>query len=237
MRSVTLPSQQTVSFDYYPSGFPKSVTRTDGVKVEYVYNAENMLTKVTNPTGEMNYLYEDPTNSNLLTGISDQDGVRIATYEYINGKPVSTQGYDGANRYQITNNSDGSVTAINPLGKETTYRFSEVNGQRRVVSVEGHPSVSCEGSYSSYTYTQKGLVDTATDWNGQVTDFDYDSRGLETRRIEAKGTAEQRVITTEWHPVFSLPTRITDAISITDFTYDSEGRLLNKTISPVVNAN
>ncbi len=52
---------------------------------------------------------------------------------------------------------------------------------------------------------------------------------MELSRTEADGTPEARTVTTEWHPDFRLPMRISEADKITEFSYDAQGRLLSRT--------
>jgi YD repeat-containing protein len=54
------------------------------------------------------------------------------------------------------------------------------------------------------------------------------TRNLETKRVEASGTAQARTITTQWHPSYRLPTAIAAPKKITTFAYDANGNLLTK---------
>jgi YD repeat-containing protein len=69
-----------------------------------------------------------------------------------------------------------------------------------------------------------------TDWQGNVTSYTRDSRGLELSRTEANGTPEARTITTEWHSNYRLPVKITEPGKITEYTYDAQGRQLSRTV-------
>ena len=126
--------------------------------------------------------------------------------------------------------TDGTTTVTNALGKQTTYHFDLIHGVYKVSRVEGHASAHCAAANQAYTYDANGYPDQVTDWNGRVTDYDYNPRGLEERRVEALNTPEERTITTEWHADFRLPTRITEPGRETELTYDTQGRLLSHTI-------
>jgi YD repeat-containing protein len=52
---------------------------------------------------------------------------------------------------------------------------------------------------------------------------------LETKRVEASGTAQARTITTQWHTTYRLPTAVAEPLKLTTYTYDSSGNLLTKT--------
>ncbi len=123
-------------------------------------------------------------------------------------------------------------TVTNPLGKQTTYHFTTIHGVRKVTQVEGHPTASCEGANRSYSYDANGNIASKTDWNGVTTNYTYDmSRNLELTRTEAVGTPQERTITTEWHPDFRLPTKITEPKRITEYTYDAQGQQLSSKVS------
>ncbi len=133
----------------------------------------------------------------------------------------------------LTYNADGTTTVTNPLGKQTTYHFTTIHGIRKVTQVEGHPTASCEGANKAYTYDANGFISSKTDWIGGTTTYSRDDRGLELSRTEAAGTPQERTITTEWHPDFRLPTKITEQNKITEYTYDAQGRQLSRSVQSV----
>lgn len=48
---------------------------------------------------------------------------------------------------------------------------------------------------------------------------------------DAIGKPEERTISTQWHATLPLPTKITEPNRVTDFTYDANGNLTQKTIT------
>ena len=86
----------------------------------------------------------------------------------------------------------------------------------------------CGGQNQNTTFDANGFVASRTDFNGIQTTFIHDSRGLQTSRTETVGTLEERTITTEWHATFRLPIKITEQGKETNFTYDTQGRLLER---------
>ncbi|MGA4638120.1 RHS repeat protein, partial [Pseudomonas solani] len=177
------------------------------------------------------YQYED-ANPNLLTGITDERGIRYATWAYDDqGRAISSEHAGGAERTLVSYNADGSSTVTNALGKRTTYRFQTIQGIRRITAIEGEPSANCPNSNSSFTYDDRGLVKTRTDNKGNVTTFDYNDRGLEVSRTEAFGTPQARTVTTTWHPTLFLPATVTEPDRITTYSYDDQGRPLSQSVS------
>lgn len=180
------------------------------------------------------YIYDDPNNPKLLTGIVDERGIRSATWAYdTQGRATFNQRAVGADKVTIAYNTDGSTTVTNALGNSTTYRYQIIQGVKRVTAVEGEPAVGCPASNSSYTYTPNGQVDTKTDALGMVTSYTYDALGREVTRVEAKGTPQERTITTTWDPTRFLPLTVTTADRVTTYTYDDQGRLLGTSVHAI----
>ena len=182
-------------------------------------------------SSSISYFYEDERNPKLLTGITDERGVRYATWSYDElGRATSSEHANGTDRVEIAYNDDGSSTVTNELGKKATYRFQTIQGIKRITAIKGEPSPNCPNSNSTFTYDDRGLLKTKTDNKGIVTTYDYNERGLEVSRTEASGTAQARTVTTEWHPSLYLPLAVTESDRITRYQYDDQGRQLSRTV-------
>ncbi|WP_236208157.1 RHS repeat protein [Pseudomonas tohonis] len=191
------------------------------------------ITTIQGQAQQRTYHYQDSRNPNLLTGITDERGIRYATWTYDDqGRAISSEHAGGAERTLVSYNDDGSSTVTNALGKRTTYRFQTIQGVRRVTAIEGEPSANCPNSNSTFTYDDRGLVKTRTDNKGNVTTFDYNERGLEISRTEAYGTAQARTVTTTWYPTLFLPASVTEPDRITTYSYDDQGRPLSQVVTP-----
>ncbi len=209
-------------------------------------------TKITTPTMTIKYnyslsrnlesaIYDYPSGSStrryhysngLLTGITDERGIRYATWTYDDqGRAISSEHAGGAEKVTVAYNADGSSTVTNALGKRTTYRFQTIQGVRRITAIEGEPSANCPNSNATFTYDDRGLVKTRTDNKGHVTTFDYNDRGLEVSRTEAYGTPQARTVITEWHPTLFLPLTVTEPDRVTTYRYDDQGRQLSQSVS------
>ena len=133
-------------------------------------------------------------------------------------------------RYEFTYNSDGSTTVTDSAGASRNYEFDIHNGQRKFVEITGDRCDTCgHGDDQQRNYNEQGHIIDRTDWNGVTTTYVRDDSGLELIRTEAAGTPQARTISTEWHSDFNKPVRITEPDRVTEYTYDSAGRLLNKT--------
>ncbi|PBP84589.1 hypothetical protein CCL22_07105, partial [Pseudomonas syringae] len=195
-----------------------TLLEAEGVKLQYSYSAQRLSSVTKNIDGDSSrsYQYEDSRNPGLLTGITDERGVRFATWSYDDsGRAVSSQHSGGAGLTQIAYNADGSSSVTNELGKTTVYRYQQIDGVKRIIAIDGEPSPNCPASNSTYTYNDRGLVLTKTDAKGLVTTYDYNDRGFEISRTEASGTTLARTTTTEWDPNRFLPIKVIEPNRIT----------------------
>jgi YD repeat-containing protein len=197
---------------------------------EVVYPDETPLDDTDNP--RVQYVYEDARYPYALTGIIDENGVRYASWIYDDAlRAISSEHAGGAGQTTIAyDDTDDSRTVINPLGKQTTYRFARIQQKLKVTQVDGLASLNCPAASRQTTYDANGFVASTTDWNGNLTSYVNDSRGRPTSRTEAANSVPaSRTVTTAWHPDFRLPTRVVEPGRTVDFTYDAEGRLLRRT--------
>jgi len=236
---VTDASGRNLTFSYNSSsnGQPHlaSVTTPDGV-ISYAYDGKGNLSTVTYPDGaSKTYHYEDTNFPHHLTGITDENGVRFANWSYdSNGKAISSEHAGGVERSTFTYNADGTTTVVGALGDTRTYHFEVQNGLRVVSRITGDQCTTCgNGFMQSRTYDANGFLSGYTDWNGNRTELVNNDRGLVIRRTEAADTPEERTTSTQWHPDFNLPTRITEPGRITDFTYNGSGQLLSRSITDI----
>ncbi len=235
---VTANSGGIIQFFYNVNRHIEKIITPDGNEIEYTYDTLNRLSKTgyLSSGTERNYKYENSVFPYHLTGLIDENGNRYATWNYDEmGRALSSEHASGVEKFIVdyTHYEDATnprVSATNPLGKQTTYYFTEILGVKKVTQVEGHPTASCEGANKAYTYDTNGYIASKTDWKGVVTSYTRDSRGLVLSKTVATGTPEERTTTTEWHAQYRLPTKITEPGKITEFTYDTQGRQLSRTV-------
>lgn len=201
----------------------------------YTYNQDKRLEQVVLTSGGVTrarlYHYEDSRNLSLLTGITDERGVRFATWAYDDkGRAISSEHAGGVEKIQISYDSSTSTSVTNEFGKITKYTFRDFSGLKRIASIVGEPSANCPNSNSSYGYNSRGQLTSKTDNKGYRTNYVYNTRGLESSRTEAFGTPQARTITTEWHPTMFLPLVVTEPKRIIRYQYDNQGRQLSRTV-------
>lgn len=234
--------QQTISDDNgnsvslgYTDGRLTSITRNDGSTYQFGFNADGMLASITYPgatSPQKQFRYEDTRFSKALTGVTDEKGQIYSTFTYdAQGRAIRTEHASGTESVDVEYVDGFTRRLANSLGKKTTYYYQEVDGAKRVISIHGEASANCAAANKGYTYDGNGFVASATDWEGNVTTYTRDALGRELSRTEADGTPQARTTTTEWHQVFNVPTKITTPTTITTFSYDGAGSLLERKVT------
>ncbi len=151
---------------------------------------------------------------------------------YASGAAISTEHAGGGQKASL-NYLNTTTTAVtyrveDALAHQKLYHYTRLHGADKLTRVERKSCDTCAVETQEWTYDGNGLKTAFKDWNGAETLFVHNHRGLETSRTEANGTAEARTVTTEWHPDFALPVRITEPSKLTEYTYDTAGRLLSR---------
>jgi YD repeat-containing protein len=128
LASVADPFGRALTFTYDASSRIATMTDPAGKLYNYAYDPNNNLTSVTYPDGKSrSYLYENTTFRNALTGITDENGVRFATYAYdTQGRAISSEHAGGVDKVSLVYNTDTSTTVTDSLGAVRTYRFQTI---------------------------------------------------------------------------------------------------------------
>lgn len=185
------------------------------VRVNATDAAPGVVTKVTFPDGATRtYHYNEASAINggaacaslpaglpaQLTGITDENGARFATWHYdCAGRAVSSEHAGGVERSVLTYDApaSGQTTITETLGDPAApssntrvYAFASYFGKLKntsvVDAVNGQPA-SCKdcGGSSATTYDANGNAKGFVDWKGAKTCVGYDlARNLEVNRIE-----------------------------------------------------
>ena len=240
LAAVTDAFGGTVTFTYDASGRLAGFVAPGNRVYVYGYDAAGRLTFVTYPDNTVRtYHYENIGFPHALTGITDENGNRFATWGYDgSGRANSSRHAGGAEAVTLNYGSysstanEGATGVTDAFGTARTYYYQVVGGVARIKRV-----TDIAGSAIS-SFDANGNVASRTDVNRNQTTYAYDlARNLEISRTEAYGTALARTITTQWHPVFRLPVKIVapsgvaGGSEVTDFAHDAQGNVLQKTIS------
>jgi YD repeat-containing protein len=228
-----------LNFTYDANSRISTLIDPAGGVYRYAYDANNNLASVTYPDGTgKTYHYENTAFPHALTGVTDENGNRFATYTYdAQGRAISTEHAGGAERASLIYNADGTTTVTDALNTTRTYNFQTILGVVKSKGQSQPGGSGCGASASALSYDANGNVASRTDFNGNRTTYTYDlTRNLETSRTEGltstgATTPATRTITTVWHPTFRLPVQITNGNQQTTYAYNSQGDLTQKTVT------
>jgi YD repeat-containing protein len=230
------------------------ITDPAGGIYRVAYDVIGNISAITFPdTKVRQYVYNEPAHTsgatfwNTLTGIIDENGVRYSTFKYdVKERAIQTEHAGGANRYIMSYGTSTPTTVAptsvtDPLNVARTYNFQAITGALRQTGVTGAVCPAC-GPESS-TFDANGNPASRTDWNGNRTNYTYDlTRNLETSRTEGltsagAATPATRIVETQWHATFRLPTLITEknsggtVLRTTGMSYDTNGNVLTRTLT------
>jgi YD repeat-containing protein len=252
---------KSLSFTYNSAGQIATMVNPAGNTIHYSYDTNGNLTSVTYPDDtpddltnnpKKTYVYGELANTanvnqpNALTGIIDENNVRYASYKYdTDGKAISTEHAGGVEKYQLTYQANSS-SVTDPLGSVYTTNFQTVQGILKSTGSDQPAGSGCGASASALTYDANGNVASHTDFNGNRSCYAYNSRNLETVRVEglAPGSncpddltaytpaanSSERKISTDWHPTFRLPVKIIEPGLETTYSYDDKGQITLKSL-------
>lgn len=208
---------------------------------QYRYDAAGNLEYVDNPDGtSKRYHYEDSRFPHALTGITDERGIRYATYAYDDQGRANLSTHAGnAQRVDIVYNSDGTRTVTNSHGQPSTYDTTVQLGVALVTDISGPGCTTCGTGNTSYNYDPANNNLLSKTENGITTHYgDYDAKGQYGYRIEAVGTPEQRRTDYTYDARFydritsiTEPSVAPGQSKVTTYSYDDWGNRTSETIS------
>ncbi|MGB8379617.1 MAG: DUF6531 domain-containing protein, partial [Rhodanobacteraceae bacterium] len=254
VQQVTDPQGHTLTFTYSGDQLT-SVTDGNGDMISYGYTSGN-LTSATYPedngaTKTRLYKYNESgqvigNQPNALTGIVDEVNQRYASWGYdASGRAnLSVHGpFSGGtiDRTALLFNSNGTTTVTDGQGQQRVFGFLAQYLVARISSLD-QPCDYCAGEAKTKAYDANGYPQSARDFRDTDTLYTYNTRGLETQRIEANTIVdpnnppnritppEKRTINTTWNANFRVPDQRTIVNNAgtpearTDWVYNSRGQ-------------
>jgi RHS repeat-associated protein len=226
----------------YQNGLIQTVTTPDGLILTYGYSSSGVTPGVldrlasvaysTTPQTSQSYLYENSALPFALTGITDEDGNRYATWTYdSSGRGLTSQHAGGADLTTVVYNADGSRMVTNALGQQLVYTFTTLQGVPKVTEINRQATSTTSAATETFTYDSNGYTASVTDWNGNQTTYVNDVHGQPTTINEAVGTPQARTTTITYLSNYHLPSEIVTPGLTTNFAYDSSGDLLARTLT------
>jgi YD repeat-containing protein len=171
--------------------------------------------------------------------------VRYGTYAYdAQGRVTRSELAGGAERLDFAYASDAvgkpttAVTDYSGAGGAATartYTFTDIGNVRYPANLTA-PCSLCGSTQQASSYDANGNPTRQIAHDGSVTFIAYDSKGRETERAAfpaSYSTAATRpalanatrVVSTQWHATFNLPTQVAEPNKTTANTYSSKGML------------
>jgi YD repeat-containing protein len=188
---------------------------------------------------------EDARWPQAVTGITDEAGVRYGTFAYdAQGRVTRSELAGGAERLDFAYASDASgeptttvtdYTGASGAATARTYTFADIGNVRYPVNLTT-PCSLCGSTQQASTYDANGNPTKQIAHDGTITFLTYDARGRETERATfpaSFNTAATRpalasatkVVSTQWHATFNLPTQVAEPNKTTANTYNAKDLL------------
>jgi len=168
-------------------GHLEVLTLPDGSDIHYRYDSSRNLTEVVYPDQtSRQYHYEDSDFPNSLTGVTDRNGVRFATWSYDNkGRAISSSHANDVEKVSLefvesdeTESGFGTTVVTNSLGQKSEYQWKidEKAGQVALLGGTGAGCVSCPELHQ-YSYTVDNQVEQVTIKGDNSRRYEYDDVG------------------------------------------------------------
>ena len=237
--SQTVANGNLTTFTYYPENGTTTVTdASTNTSLTYTYDAEGNVTKVTDPSaGNAQIVYANGyptsvTNRDHVTQTANYDssGNLLWTRDPAHTNSSNTTdpsagktvyAYDSQNRVETETRPNGTVTTFCYTISGDCYGGTFTRPYKVTVTKAGGAQVS----ESSYTYDSAGRMETATDPDGIVTQYqNYTTSGQPQKVITGSKETDYT-----YYPDGSVHTIVDPMHNETDYTYDASGNLKTQT--------
>lgn len=239
----------TVRYEYEPATVldDKAVPGTSRLVAVNFYDDADKL------GGSKKYHYEDEDFPYLLTGVTDENGARYATYAYNrSGQAVLSEHAGGVDRYKYSYPEQGKRFITDPLGTTRVFglTYPKTNGPGRITGMSQPAGSGCGPGNSAMVYDADGNLSSSTDFNERKTCYTNDAaRGLETSRVFglSKNAAcpksstdpiqpNTRRISTRWHPDWNLEAASAGPKLLATYVYNGQRDSTGNVVSCAENA-
>jgi YD repeat-containing protein len=223
-------------FTYNTDGFLETLTTPAGI-FTYSYDAQGNPTGVAKPDMTVKtYCYTDTNDPHNLTEAENENG-SVYRFEYDAQDRAVFSEFADTGGISVNYQSGTSRKITDSLGRETVFELQASKGIGKVKSVTGAGCGQCVSpSGGKYTLNDRVQTDQSEDAEGNITKYSYDSRGNILTETDASGTPQERTVTYTRHTDYSFVTSVTRESTanpgnnaVTSFTYDTTGRLRQKT--------
>jgi len=223
----------------------KGITSTTGLNVPFVRDAQNRITQITDPQGNV-YLYGYDDNGNLST-VTYPNTAQASTYTYdtnhlyLTGTDARTNPLPVTAYYTSTDTDpnglplSGRLQSVTNAAGETSYAYNLVTNTTSVTYPDKGTATMVYDSYGNLLSSTDPLGNTTTnvyDTNhnlisvkdplGNTTAYSYDSNGNKTSSTYPKTATSNNTTSTTGYNQYSEPTSTTDELgNARTFNYDA----------------
>lgn len=225
----------SITLQYDATGVLAQAISPTGQVSSFSYASTGMLETVYLPDGGYtSFSYSDTRFPFALTE-KYRNGEIVGRYEFgTDGKAISTEGKGGSDRVEYVYNPDGTVAVsfFDEAGVPSTrlYTIEAIAGKQRITRIDFSECPTCTTQTKQFAYDANGYLIEKVDSIGVKTTFTRDPRGNPLTKVLAAGTSLSRTESYEWHPVFSVPTKVTRAGLQISTSYDQAGLPLTRTL-------
>ncbi|MCK4840356.1 MAG: RHS repeat protein [Methylococcales bacterium] len=210
--TLTSPFGHSLQFNYNADKRIESVITPKGEIYQYQYDSTGNLVQVIYPDNSFKqYHYENTGFPHALTGITDENADRYATFAYAaDGKAILTQHAQTDNsvpqeKFALSYDSDTQTTVTDAIGTIEVLTFEENLGVKNLLSRINQ--TDNKGINRSYDDNNNRL--SKTDAEGKITSYVYNASNQRIRKTEAVGSNAEKV--TEYQYLsngLNLPTQV-----------------------------
>ena len=207
LQRVVDPQGRELTLGYYPSGRIKLLIAPDGAKTTYRYDTHQNLITVTrhHTTGQREpaeqttrtYHYEDKQDAHNLTGITDERGVRYASWAYDDqDRAISSEHANEVGKVTLNFDTPNQTNVTDSQGKISTYTTTTEGGVARVLRIDGPGCDTCGRGDVEYRYNDQYQLTQLKKKDGSTTDYAYDDKGRTTGITQHNPNIPQQTPTT-----------------------------------------
>lgn len=226
LASVVNPFGRSLTFGYDGANRVVAVTLPDGNSLVYGYDSFNNLVSTRfADTSVRQYLYENASFRNALTGVIDESGRRRLTWGYdAAGRPNYGHYGNGANRVSITY-SGNQVYTTDVRGTQRTRTYGTAGPRTVLTNIQTAATADSPATGWSFSHDGNGQPTQVISRTGEIRQFSADSRGRILSATRAAGSAQAISAQATWHPVFRRRVQHVSGGVTQSTTLDGYGRV------------
>jgi len=212
--SITDPIGRIVRYTYNSSGTLATVTDPNGGVTQYFYDSQNRMTSMIDPRGVTMFQNTFDANGHVIQQVVADGGIYQFSYTLVNAT--------------VPTSPVLSTVVTDPLGNQTTYRFSPQGYVIQVTDALGQTTAFNRASGTNLLLSSTGnaLCPVCGPPGAGNMSFTYDANGNTLSSTDALGDTYSFT----YDPVFNKVTSITDPLQhARTFAYDTNGNLIAAT--------